>query len=66
MDASPQPLGYTVKEAVKASGIGRTTLYKDLKAGRLPARKRGRRTLILRADLEAYLTNLPSREPVAA
>lgn len=52
-------LGYTIAEAVKATGIGRTTIYADLKAGRLAARKRGKRTIILADDLRAYLASLP-------
>ena len=59
MEATPQPLGYTVAQAVKATGIGRTTIYADLKSGRLAARKRGKRTIILADDLRAYLASLP-------
>jgi Helix-turn-helix domain len=59
------PLGYTIAEAVRASGIGRTTLYADLKAGRLTARKRGKRTIILADDLRAYLASLPLKQEAA-
>jgi excisionase family DNA binding protein len=40
-------------------GVGRDTLYKVIRSGRLPARKIGRRTLILAADLERFLSSLP-------
>jgi excisionase family DNA binding protein len=51
----------SIPEAVKASGIGRTTLFDLIKTGRLPAKKLGARTIILRSDLEAFVVNLPSR-----
>lgn len=53
------PIAYTIPEAVQASGIGRSTLYEKIADGSLPARKLGRRTLILRADLEAMISSLP-------
>lgn len=56
-------LAYTVKEALEAIGIGQTKLYKEIAAGRLKARKLGHRTLILKADLEAFLNALPAIEP---
>lgn len=51
----------SIPEAVKASGIGRTTIFDMIKTGRLPAKKLGARTIILRSDLEAFVANLPSR-----
>jgi excisionase family DNA binding protein len=56
--AGPQ-LGFSIKEAVFASGLGRDMIYAAIRDGQLKARKVGRRTLILRADLEAYLHDLP-------
>lgn len=53
-------LTVTIPEAVKATGMSRTSIYEALKRGDLSARKAGRRTLILVADLEAYVANLPS------
>ena len=53
--------GYTIPEAMKATGIGRTSLYEDISAGLLKTRKRGRRTVILAADLSDYLGKLPDR-----
>ncbi len=52
------PIAVTIPEAVKASGMSRTVIYEALKRG-LPARKAGRRTLIMVVDLEAYLNDLP-------
>jgi excisionase family DNA binding protein len=39
--------------------VGRTHLYSQIKSGALPARKIGRRTLILHEDVQAFLRNLP-------
>lgn len=54
------PIAVTIPDAVKASGMSRTSIYEALKRGDLSARKAGRRTLISFADLEAYLANLPA------
>ena len=43
------PLAYSVEETLATLGIGRDKLYKIIKAKQLPARKLGRRTLILLA-----------------
>lgn len=51
----PQRLAYSVKEAVKVSSLGRTTLYALISAGKLPTVKVGQRTLIRRTDLEGLL-----------
>ena len=59
-----EPLAYTLYEAKRAAaGISRTTLYEEIKAGRLRAVKRGRRTLILADDLRAWLASLPATTP---
>lgn len=54
------PLTVTIPDAVKATGMSRTSIYEALKRGDLTARKAGRRTLISFADLEAYLASLPT------
>ena len=57
MDILPQSekLAYRMNEAVHASGLGRSFLYEEIKAGALPSYKAGGRRLILRADLVAFL-----------
>jgi Helix-turn-helix domain len=52
-------LGYSIDEAVDASGSSRTEIYEAIKGGQLKARKRGRRTIILDDDLRDYLRRLP-------
>jgi excisionase family DNA binding protein len=54
---------YTIAQAAKAAGIGRSTLYAELSAGKLQARKLGRRTLILASDLSCWLSSLPTLRP---
>jgi hypothetical protein len=56
-------LGFSIEEAVGFSGIGRTRIFAAINAGQLVARKFGRRTVILREDMEAFLRALPARDP---
>ena len=53
------PIAVTIPDAVKMSGMSRTSIYEALKRGDITARKAGRRTLISFADLQAYLASLP-------
>lgn len=53
-------LTFSIPEAVAASGVSRSLIYVEIAAGRLRARKLGRRTIILREDLERYLKGLPA------
>jgi excisionase family DNA binding protein len=55
-------LAYTIAEAAEAAATGRTALYEAIASGDLPARKRGRRTLVLAVDLRAWLEKLPALE----
>ena len=59
------PMAITVSDAVKATGMSRTSIYEALKRGDLKAKKIGRRTLISFADLDAFLAGLPSYRPEA-
>lgn len=61
----PEPIAFTIEEAAFAAKISRSELYRALQRGNLTAKKQGRRTLILRTDLEHYLSSLPAY-PVAA
>lgn len=55
-------LSYSIKEAVEATGIGRTSLYEAIAAGTLKTRKYGAKTLILAEDLNSFLASLPAAE----
>ncbi len=58
-DNSPAPIAFTISDAVKASGMARSRIYEEMRAGRIEARKAGRRTLILASSLAAFLAGLP-------
>lgn len=52
--------GLSISEACTVAGIGRTKLYQAIADGQLVARKYGKRTLVLRSDLQAFLAKLPT------
>jgi excisionase family DNA binding protein len=54
-----EPLVLTVAEACAAARIGRTVLFQLIRDRKLPAKKLGRRTFILRDDLTALMRSLP-------
>lgn len=49
------PIVYTIPQAAEAAQTGRTKLYDEIKHGRLPIVKIGRKTLIRREALEDWL-----------
>jgi excisionase family DNA binding protein len=49
----------SIAQTARLLGIGRSTLYCIIKAGRLPVRKLGKRTLIMREDLDHFVATLP-------
>lgn len=58
MSKEPPPEGWlacSINAFAALVGLGRTSLYAEIKAGRLPVRHIGHRTVILRADAEAWL-----------
>lgn len=60
------PRALTVKEFCQQYGIGQTQFYEEVKEGRLPVRKVGRKSLITRDDAETWLQSLPRLEMQAA
>ena len=50
----------SVDETCHAGNFGRTSFYEFVSAGLLPARKLGRKTLVLQADLDRFLETLPA------
>jgi excisionase family DNA binding protein len=54
-------LAHSPEEAARLAGCGRTFIFAEIRSGRLRARKLGRLTKILHADLCAWLESLPAR-----
>jgi excisionase family DNA binding protein len=54
-----QPLAVSIQDAVRLSGIGRSSLYEAIRRGELPIRKSGRRTLLMTDDIRRWLASLP-------
>jgi excisionase family DNA binding protein len=54
-----EQLALTVSEACAAARVGKRGLYQAIASGALVARKRGRRTLVLPADLRDWVQRLP-------
>jgi excisionase family DNA binding protein len=53
-------IALTIIEACHVAGVSRTSLYAAIGRGELAARKRGRRTLVLVADLRNWVNQLPT------
>jgi|HubBroStandDraft_6_1064221.scaffolds.fasta_scaffold825512_1 excisionase family DNA binding protein len=50
---------FSPDEIADRNGLGRTTVFAEIKARRLVARKVGKRTIITRDDEKAWLESLP-------
>jgi excisionase family DNA binding protein len=63
-DAAAGPVGerlaYSVEEAAQVTGLSRDLLYDQMRTGRLAYLKVGRRRIITRQHLEAFLTQAAS------
>ena len=55
-----EKMAYSIREAAEASDGSRTKIYEAINAGKLKAKKCGKRTIILAADLDQYLESLPA------
>jgi excisionase family DNA binding protein len=58
-DPAIEKRGLSVKEVCHVAGFGRSTFYEVVAAGLLLFRKLGRRTIVLREDLDRFLAALP-------
>ena len=56
---TPHRRAYSVPETMCVLGLCRDSVYKLINTGQLPARKIGRRTVVLESDLQAFLEALP-------
>ena len=51
-------LAYSIQELVKLQPLGRSSIYEEIKSGRLRATKAGRRTIFLADDIVEWLEAL--------
>ena len=63
MGTPTEPQAYSVAGAAIFLGLGVTTVKRLIRAGTIPSRKAGKRTLVLACDLTAYLKSLPTSQP---
>ncbi|MGE3335756.1 MAG: helix-turn-helix domain-containing protein [Rhodospirillaceae bacterium] len=54
-----EPLAVGIREACDLLGIKRSTLYREISAGRLLPVKAGKRTLLPTSELRRWLAGLP-------
>lgn len=57
---------YRIPDVCKITGFCRTTIYAAIKNGDLTARKYGRCTVVLAADLDRFLNKLPTKHDTDA
>jgi hypothetical protein len=65
MDHLEQKQAFSPDEFGRRNGLGRTSVFKEIRTGRLDARKVGRRTIITRPAERAWQDSLPSANPSA-
>jgi excisionase family DNA binding protein len=56
------PMAYSIANFGRFFSIGRSTIYEEIRSGRLKIHKAGARTLISHDDAIAWLNALPTRE----
>jgi hypothetical protein len=66
MDHLEQKQAFSPDEFGRRNGLGRTSVFKEIRTGRLDARKAGRRTIITRRAEKAWQESLPSANPSAS
>ncbi len=59
------PAAFTIAEAAKRAGLSRSWLYEHISAGNLAAHKAGARSVVLPADLDAFVAALPTLKRTA-
>jgi excisionase family DNA binding protein len=52
-------LAYSIDDFAEATGVGRSKLYQEIRAGRLHAKKLGSRTLITAEAADEWFAQLP-------
>lgn len=59
-------ISFTVDDLIAATGLGRSKIYEQVRAGRLRAIKIGGRTMFMRVDVERWLAAAPEKANPAA
>jgi excisionase family DNA binding protein len=54
-----EPLAVTIPQACRLTGLARSSIYREIGAGRIRIAKAGKRTLVPLASLRAWLASLP-------
>lgn len=57
---SPAKIAYSIKEACQATSLSRATIYRQIAAGRLTARRIAGRTVLTAESLHALIADAPS------
>lgn len=60
-----EALAYSLDDASLLAAVSKSYLYSQIASGRLVARKRGRRTVILADELSSWLHGLPRAQAAA-
>lgn len=55
----PNKVALTIRQFCQTYSVGRSLAYSEMSTGKLRFKKAGRRTLILRADADLWLDQLP-------
>lgn len=55
---------YTIPEVMKATTLGRTSVYHFINKGLLTAKKMGSKSVITAESLEAFISSLPAKTKV--
>ena len=58
-DDAPYPIADSIPTASRVAGVSRSFIYEKIKSGELRAVKNGRRTQVLRKDLNRWIESLP-------
>ena len=64
MDADPKdkrPMAYPVEDAPAIAGVSRTRIFSAIRDREITARKAGRQTIIEAAELQRWISSLPTR-----
>jgi hypothetical protein len=56
------PFAVSIAEAVKMTGLGRTSIFAAIKRRELLARKSGRRTILETEELRRFIGSLPKSD----